>query len=129
MLGQRHLYIAMSTLREGDPVTIAWPCGQCGLPVANEIHDLPAAPPLDAREAAAGEAVQVFDGGRRRIASWSNAPGDQVITLRYHADRLALDGPVVEVDMLTPVGDATLTMPLARLEEMVAGIRRRAAGA
>lgn len=130
MLGPRHAYIAMSAAVEGMPVTTAWPCSQCGLPYPNEVHALPAAPVLDVRQVAAGEGVQEVQALGFRVASWSN-PAEASLTIAYDADQLAADGPVVtvvateEATLDDLVQSVEIVIPLARLEEMVASIRRR----
>ena len=109
-------------------MTAAWPCVQCGLPVANEVHALPPAPVLDVREAAAGEAVVREGPFRMRVASWSN-PEDDALTVAYDTEQLAADGrPVVTVTVTTD-GKPDIVIPLDILEEMVASIRRRVNGA
>lgn len=133
MLGPRHAYTPDPGEWGPAPVGAAWPCAQCGLPRANEVHDLPAAPALDGRQAAAGEGVQEVQALGFRVASWSN-PAEASLTIAYDADQLAADGPVVtvlateEATLDDLVQSVEIVIPLARLEEMVASIRRRVDG-
>lgn len=129
MLGPRHAYTPDPGEWGPAPVGAAWPCAQCGLPRANEVHDLPASPALDGRQAAAGEAVKPVGERGLRVASWSN-PTEDSLTFTYDADQLAADGrPVVDVlvnhqDGTFP-GTGEIVIPLDALEDMVASIRRR----
>lgn len=124
MLGQRHPYADGPDVveRAGIPMWEARPCNQCGLPRANEVHTLPPAPVLDAREAAAGEGIQETGGPLRvRIAAWT-ADNGETIMLSYDQDQLAVNGPVVLVD----VDNSVICVPLGTLETMVQSIRRSA---
>lgn len=132
MLGSPHVYVAdESALAYGQ----AWysaetrPC-TCGLPRSNAVHDLPPAPPLDARQAAAGDydLAMPAPGDPERVlhkSSWCDPSGDHWLAIEYDDAQLGADGPVVEVVAGHLSRDIPVMIPLAVLEAMVASIRRR----